>query len=239
VITGRLELFDHHLNLVLRDVHEEFVVEPPEGEADGTFAVWRARHVAQMLLRGDSVLSVSAMPAGKMPQAAKEMFLQRGGDAARRTRQRVHEQPGCDDDQADREANTPTIRCPSGTAPVHAHDAAVWMAAVMQAGEGAPAQSWHTGLPTIRHPPQHMRSFASRASQRTQAITGAVQTSGNQPASPEGYGFKCMAAPGEEDEPADEQEDEEVDEEGEEGEEEEEVEEVDEEAEEAGEAGGG
>ena len=92
MMEGRLELYDAHLNLVLRDVREEFV-ELSLGGAGATCAssgggapcVWRSRRLAHVLLRGDSVVSVSALPAEPTTKAAAAALWVRSGESARRS----------------------------------------------------------------------------------------------------------------------------------------------------------
>jgi len=95
MMEGRLELYDAHLNLVLRDVREEFV-ELSLGGAGATCAssgggapcVWRSRRLAHVLLRGDSVVSVSALPAEPTTKAAAAALWVRSGESARRSQLR-------------------------------------------------------------------------------------------------------------------------------------------------------
>jgi len=95
MMEGRLELYDAHLNLVLRDVREEFV-ELSLGGAGATCAssgggapcVWRSRRLAHVLLRGDSVVSVSTLPAEPTTKAAAAALWVRSGESARRSQLR-------------------------------------------------------------------------------------------------------------------------------------------------------
>jgi small nuclear ribonucleoprotein (snRNP)-like protein len=63
---GKLELADPQLNLVLRNVTEHYMHCESERRVDGSGeegggTTWRSRSVGQILLRGDSVVSVCAL----------------------------------------------------------------------------------------------------------------------------------------------------------------------------------
>ena len=76
IITGRLELHDRHLNIVLRDAHERFIPvdgavsssAPSQASASSTEALstwcWRHRSIALLLIRGETVVSVCATKPG-------------------------------------------------------------------------------------------------------------------------------------------------------------------------------
>ena len=72
VCEGDLELFDRHWNLVLRKATESAVVQPLPALRPATGelwprAKWEHRHMGQMLVRGDCVVSVSAAPRKPPP----------------------------------------------------------------------------------------------------------------------------------------------------------------------------
>jgi small nuclear ribonucleoprotein (snRNP)-like protein len=85
-IDGRLTLFDKHLNMVLRDAAEHYVhiadsQVPPQIPPAQPVACWRTRRIPQLLVRGESVMSIGGAPAKGLtiglPAAAREALLGR------------------------------------------------------------------------------------------------------------------------------------------------------------------
>ena len=99
IVEGRLQVYDKHLNLVLRNATEHFLhctVAASTGVASSSSsgggsgangapgssaatASWRRRSVAQLLIRGDGVVSVCKRPDAcrKLPTAARAAFRAR------------------------------------------------------------------------------------------------------------------------------------------------------------------
>ena len=167
---GRLELYDAHLNLVLRDVREEFVelsqvdagATCASGSVGGAPCVWRSRRLAQLLLRGDSVVSVSALPAEPTYKVAAAALWTRAGESARRSQLRSRGLP------------VPTAEEHGAWNRPMPPEA--WLAAAVQAGLSATA-------PSTRHswPCAPSRALGQRAqpSSSTHSTAAAVGTTAN------------------------------------------------------------